>query len=153
LRLVDRGGGLMRVTGGEAAGRRLRSGRGKSLRPTMDRVREGLFAMLGPGIAGAAMLDVFAGSGGVGVEALSRGAASVVFIERDPRHAEWIRRNLDATGFSPRGRILVTGWLQGLKLLEAEGALFDCAFADPPYEAGLGGKCLARLADSKLLKP
>ncbi len=87
----------MRVVAGEFRGRRLRAPRGRRTRPTADRVREALFSMLGD-VAGARVLDLYAGSGALGIEALSRGAASAVFVERDPRAVAAIRRNLDASG-------------------------------------------------------
>src|SRR5215468_11831534 len=84
----------MRVVAGRLGGRRLRAPRGRDTRPTSDRVREALFSMLGP-LEGARVLDLFAGSGALGIEALSRGAASAVFVERDPEAVRTIERNLD----------------------------------------------------------
>ena len=87
----------MRVVAGEFGGRRLRAPRGAGTRPTADRVREALFSMLGD-VSGARVLDLYAGSGALGIEALSRGAASAVFVERDAQAAATIRRNLDELG-------------------------------------------------------
>ena len=87
----------MRVVAGEFKGRRLRMPRGAPTRPTADRVREALFSMLGD-VAGARVLDLYAGSGALGIEALSRGAASVVFVERDARAAAAIQANLERGG-------------------------------------------------------
>ena len=89
----------MRVVAGEFGGRRLQAPRGRATRPTADRVREALFSMLGD-VGGARVLDLYAGSGALGIEALSRGAASAVFVDSEPRAAEAIRRNLDTLGRS-----------------------------------------------------
>ena len=87
----------MRVVAGEFGGRRLQAPRGRATRPTADRVREALFSMLGD-VGGARVLDLYAGSGALGIEALSRGAASAVFVDSEARAAEAIRRNLDTLG-------------------------------------------------------
>ncbi len=128
----------MRVIGGSFRGRRLRAPSDKGTRPTSDRVREAVFDMLDTlvdlDLAGAAVVDLFAGSGAMGIEALSRGAGSVAFVERAPKALRAIRANLDAIGLDPavdRGtvemvRAEAVGWL-------ARGRRFDLALADPPY--------------------
>jgi 16S rRNA (guanine966-N2)-methyltransferase len=120
----------VRVVAGEFGGRRLRAPRGRATRPTADRVREALFAILGD-VAGARVLDLFAGSGALGIEALSRGAASAVFVERDPAAVAAIRHNLDAIGVHDADvrRQDVLAFLGG-----AEGS-FDLVFVDPPYDS------------------
>jgi 16S rRNA (guanine966-N2)-methyltransferase len=119
----------MRVIAGTAKGRRLRAA--GTTRPTADFVKEALFSSLGPRIAGARVADLWAGSGSLGIEALSRGAASVTFVERDPRALAAIRQNLATTGFTERARV-VEGTVERF-LASAGGEGFDVVLADPPY--------------------
>ena len=122
----------MRITGGEFGGRNLKVPKSDLIRPTQDRVREALFSMLQFELAGKDFLDLFAGSGSVGLEALSRGARSVTFVERETRHALVIRENLALVG---KTATIVTG--DAYRYLENyTGAGFDFAFADPPYALG-----------------
>jgi len=118
----------MRVIGGEAKGRRLHSPVGKATRPLTDRVRESLFSALAARVPGARVLDLFAGTGSIGLEALSRGAASAVFVESNRVALEALRRNLDAVGL---GGLVVAGTVeQHVDRLEGP---FDLVFVDPPY--------------------
>lgn len=120
----------MRVVAGTYGGRRLRAPRGTRTRPTADRVREALFSMLGD-VGGARVLDLYAGSGALGIEALSRGAASAVFVDRDPAAVAAIRRNLDELGVAEaevRRR-------DALAFLAGREASFDLVFCDPPYDS------------------
>ena len=103
------------------------------MRPTQDRVREALFNILMHEIAGARFLDLFAGSGAVGFEALSRGAASVTFVEANPRHAAFIRSNAAALRVSPE---IVQAEAEGYLATFAGPQPFDVVFADPPYAWG-----------------
>jgi 16S rRNA (guanine966-N2)-methyltransferase len=119
----------MRVVAGEFKGRRLVAPRGARTRPTADRVREALFSMLGD-VSGARVLDLYAGSGALGIEALSRGAESVVFVERDPRAAGVIERNLASLGLDEA--VLRQDAVRFLA--RAEGT-FDLVFCDPPYDS------------------
>jgi 16S rRNA (guanine966-N2)-methyltransferase len=123
----------MRVIAGEAGSIRLLTPKGTRLRPTSDAVRESLFSSLGPDVAGLRFLDAYAGTGAVGIEALSRGAAECVFIERDRHCVEAIRRNLANTRLTSRATI-VAGDAKRLidRVLAAHGP-FDLAFVDPPY--------------------
>jgi 16S rRNA (guanine966-N2)-methyltransferase len=131
----------MRIVAGEFKGRRLRVPRGAPTRPTADRVREALFSMLG-GVTGARVLDLYAGSGALGIEALSRGAASAVFVERDPRAAAAIQANLDAVG--AEGEV---GRVDALAFLKRRSGPFDLVFCDPPYDCGprIAGSLAERL--------
>ncbi|MCY3846562.1 MAG: 16S rRNA (guanine(966)-N(2))-methyltransferase RsmD [Acidobacteria bacterium] len=122
----------MRVIAGALKGRRLESPRWAGLRPTSDRLRETLFDVLGEGVVGAVVLDGFAGTGALGLEALSRGASTVVFVERDRRAAALIAANLDRCGVRGRGAI-VTGALPGAFARAAPGDRFDLILLDPPY--------------------
>jgi 16S rRNA (guanine(966)-N(2))-methyltransferase RsmD len=137
----------MRVIGGHDRGRRLLAPRGLRTRPTADRVRETLFDVLGPAVTGARVLDLFAGTGAVGIEALSRGAARVVFVERDQAALRALRANLAALGASRAAARVVAGdVLRVLSDLGAAEGLFDLVFLDPPYATGLAARALATLA-------
>ena len=120
----------MRIVAGEFKGRRLRMRRGAPTRPTADRVREALFSMLGD-VAGARVLDLYAGSGALGIEALSRGAASVVFVERDTRAAAAIQANLDTVGAEAD-----VSRQDVLAFVRRDGRSYDLVFCDPPYDSG-----------------
>jgi 16S rRNA (guanine966-N2)-methyltransferase len=129
----------MRVIGGTYRSRILKSLKGLALRPTSDRLRETLFNVLGPAVAGARFVDVFAGTGAVGIEALSRGAAEVVFIEKHPPAVALIRKNLESLGVRSGATVLATDALRGLEKLAAkyteDSPPFDFVFLDPPYAA------------------
>ena len=118
----------MRVVAGEFKGRRLHTARGTRTRPTADRVREALFSMLGD-VSGARVLDLYAGSGALGIEALSRGAESAVFVERDQAALAALRRNLDAVGARAEVRRQDV-----LRYLARPEGTFDLVFCDPPYD-------------------
>jgi 16S rRNA (guanine966-N2)-methyltransferase len=122
----------LRVSGGEARGRRLKAP--KNIRPTQGMVKQALFNIVGPRIEGARVLDLFAGSGAIGIEALSRGAASVTFVDQQPRGLAILRQNLDALGFKDRSHVVrgdVVRWLESSR--DAVHAA-DFIFLDPPYE-------------------
>lgn len=122
----------MRVIGGSARGRRLVVPTGLVTRPLTDRAREALFASLGWRVEAAAVLDLFAGSGALGIEALSRGAATATFVEKDRRALAALRRNLDATGFDAR---VVAGTV--MSFLAGASDRYDLVFVDPPYAMSL----------------
>jgi 16S rRNA (guanine(966)-N(2))-methyltransferase RsmD len=119
----------MRVIGGEFRSRRLKSLPGAATRPTPDRLRETLFDILAPRIGGASFVDAYAGTGAVGIEALSRGAARVVFLERNRKAADVIRENLFALGATGRGSVVQSGAAAALARYPAE-----IVFLDPPYD-------------------
>ena len=126
----------MRVIAGRFRSRQLKSLKGLALRPTSDRLRETLFNVLGPEIAGAHFLDIFAGTGAVGIEALSRGAAEAVFIENHRPAAALIRKNLESLGISAGAIVLTNDALRGLAALATrhrDHAPFTHVFLDPPY--------------------
>jgi 16S rRNA (guanine966-N2)-methyltransferase len=129
----------MRVIAGTYRSRVLKSLKGLALRPTSDRLRETLFNVLGPAVVGSRFVDVFAGTGAVGIEALSRGAAEVVFIENHPPAVALIRKNLESLGVRSGAAVFGADALRGLEMLAAkrkgEGAAFDFVFLDPPYAA------------------
>jgi len=127
----------MRIVAGKYRSRILKSLKGNALRPTSDRLRETLFNVLGTNVAGSRFLDVFAGTGAVGIEAISRGATQVVFIENHAAAATLIRRNLDSLEIQNGAQILLFDALRGLEKLAARhkptDAPFDFVFVDPPY--------------------
>lgn len=123
----------MRVIGGSRRGMRLKSLPGRNTRPTSDRVKEALFNIIAPDVAEARVLDLFAGTGGVGIEALSRGAASVCFVEQSPKAAAVLRANVAQTGFADDARIIVADVFRALPRLAREKTAFDLVFIDPPY--------------------
>jgi len=123
----------MRIIAGEFRGRKLKSLEGTTVRPTADRLRETLFDILGPGIREAAVLDVFAGTGAIGLEAISRGAREVVFIESSADCIRLIRQNLALCGVKQGYRFIQQDVFFALRLLAREKFLPDVAFLDPPY--------------------
>jgi 16S rRNA (guanine966-N2)-methyltransferase len=122
----------MRIIAGSAKGRRLHGPRGRGTRPMTGKAREGLFSSLGSSVVGARVLDLYAGSGSLGLEALSRGADDAVFVERDGAALAALRANLDAVGL---GGKVVSGDVSAY--LEKATEQFDLAFVDPPYELSL----------------
>lgn len=155
-RVVGDRGRSPRVIAGEAGGRRLTVPGGSRLRPTSDRVKESIFSALGSGrIEGARVLDLFAGTGALGIEALSRGAARALFVDRDGAAVGAIAANLEATGFSGRARVErrdVSALVAGP--VAPEGP-FDLAFLDPPYDLGDGAlaSVLGRLLEGSWVAP
>jgi 16S rRNA (guanine966-N2)-methyltransferase len=124
----------VRFTGGEARGRSIRGPRGPGIRPTSDRVREALFDVLATRVSGASFLDVFAGTGAVGLEALSRGASRAVFLERDRGALRLIRENLRLGPWEEAVEILPGDALHSLAALRRRGERFSVIFLDPPYD-------------------
>lgn len=155
----------MRITGGKFGGRTLKVPASDAIRPTQDRVREALFSILAPELAGSDFLDLFAGCGAVGLEALSRGARAATFVERDRRHLAVLNGNLAAVGLSgagePSGRrdggpATVVAADCYRYLATYAGAGFTIAFADPPYALGEErgyAQVLATLASRGVVRP
>ncbi len=141
----------MRVIAGALRGRRLFVPK-RGVRPTADRVRESLFASLGD-VTGASVLDLFAGSGALGIEALSRGAEFVVFVEKSTPSLAVLSRNLEALELQDRSRVLRRDVVQGLRRLAREGLDFDLVLADPPYASGEAERVLREVAGQGLLRP
>jgi 16S rRNA (guanine966-N2)-methyltransferase len=143
----------VRIIGGHDRGRRLRAPRGIRTRPTADRIRVTLFDVLGPAIAGTRVLDLYAGTGAVGIEALSRGASRVVFVERDPAAVRVLRENLSTLGASrAAARVMAGDVLRALPDVGAQEAPFDLVFIDPPYASGLAARTLAALAATRVCR-
>jgi len=148
----------MRIIAGKYRSRILKSLKGLALRPTSDRLRETLFNVLGPGVVGSRFLDVFAGTGAVGIEALSRSAADVTFIENHAPAAKLIRQNLDSLKITTGYTILAADALTALQKLAARHTPstppFDFVFVDPPYAAHIDyARALEFLATANFLAP
>ncbi|HSO29055.1 MAG TPA: 16S rRNA (guanine(966)-N(2))-methyltransferase RsmD [Candidatus Sulfomarinibacteraceae bacterium] len=142
-----------RVIAGRARGIRL-GAPGEGTRPLADRVKQALFAILEPGLPGARVLDLFAGSGAAGIEALSRGASTAVFVERDPAAVVTIRANLERTHLSGPAATVVRADAIAWLATPAPAGQFDLAFVDPPYDRpDLLAAALERLGSGNLLAP
>ncbi|MBI2160796.1 MAG: 16S rRNA (guanine(966)-N(2))-methyltransferase RsmD [Candidatus Rokubacteria bacterium] len=143
----------MRVIAGAFKGRRLVTPRGQATRPTADQVRIALLDTLGPWLPGARVLDLFAGAGGVGLEALSRGAAHATFVERDGHAVAALDANIRTLGVEEATRVLRLDVLRALARLAAEGQRFEIVFLDPPYDADLTAATLEALGGGQVTAP
>lgn len=141
----------MRIIGGNAKGRRLFVPRGGSVRPTAARVKESLFNILPHDFTGLRVLDLFAGSGNLSIESLSRGAAETVLVEASARSATAIRENLRRFGVKTRAQLWVAPVSRTLRALAKRGERFDLIFLDPPYDKGLLSPSLKLIAQGNLL--
>ncbi len=142
----------MRVIAGAAKGRRLKVPKGQDLRPTAARVKEALFNILPHDLSGLRVLDLFAGTGNVSVEALSRGAAQAVLVDASRKAEIAIRENLRTLGLSKSCEVWIAPVLKAVRALARRGEKFDLIFLDPPYEKGWVEKILRLLADEELLR-
>lgn len=140
----------MRVIAGTARRIQLKTLEGLETRPTTDRIKETLFNMLSPSLYDCTFLDLFAGSGGIGIEALSRGAKEAVFVEKNPRAMACVRDNLKRTKLESKAVTISADVLSALRRLEGQKQ-FDYIFMDPPYQKGLEEKVLEYLSGSSLL--
>ena len=144
----------MRITSGELGGRTILVPKTDAIRPTQDRVREALFSMLQCEIPGAAFLDLFAGTGAVGLEAISRGASKATFVEFSPKHLDVLRKNIETFRKSPVVEVVRADAYRYIASYSGPG--FDIAFADPPYALGEErgySSVLATLAERGVVKP
>ena len=144
----------MRITGGELGGRNIVVPKSDAIRPTQDRVREALFSMLQCEMPGAMFLDLFAGTGAVGLEALSRGATRATFVEMNAKHLEILRKNVETFGKSSVSDVVRGDAYKYISAYRGEG--FDIAFADPPYALGEERgyeSVLQTLAERGVVKP
>lgn len=143
----------MRVIAGRARGMRLRAPRGAAVRPTADRVKESLFSILADRVQGASVLDLFAGSGALGIECLSRGAERAVFVDRGRGSLEAVRDNVNRAGFADQAELVRGDALAAVRSLGEAGRTFDIVFADPPYEAGMAARVVAAVAGADIVRP
>lgn len=140
----------MRVISGKAKGHRLTAPKSPRLRPALDQVKEAVFNILFD-VSGARVLDLFAGCGSVGIEALSRGAASATFVEEWREAADAIERNLKHCKLEDGAKIMRTTVARAIRALDRAGECFDLVFVDPPYEKDLVNPTLALLAESGII--
>jgi 16S rRNA (guanine966-N2)-methyltransferase len=144
----------MRVIAGKYRSRRLQSARGREIRPTSDRLRETLFNVVAPGMADSVWLDVFAGTGAVGIEALSRGARMVYFLESAKEAVEVIHANLRSLKIEEGFQLIEREADAGLRLLDSQAVACDFCFLDPPYQQEeLYEAVLGFLSQSQMLRP
>ncbi len=140
----------MRVIAGSARRLRLKTIEGLETRPTTDRIKETLFNILNFDLPGCRFLDLFAGSGGIGIEALSRGAKEAVFVDSGKAQTECIRENLSSTGFTGSARVIKSDAVSAVKSLSKEGERFDIIYMDPPYRQDLERDTLKALNGTSL---
>ncbi len=140
----------MRVIAGTARSLPLKAVPGKGTRPTTDRIKETLFNMIAPRIPDCRFLDLFAGSGGIGIEALSRGASLAVFVEQDRAALQVIRQNLHFTHLEDRAKVLCQEAVRAVSSMKVEDT-FDVVFMDPPYDRELERRILEALRSSSII--
>ena len=140
----------MRVVAGSVRGFNLIVPSGKNTRPTTNRIKETLFNILQWDIAGCRFLDLFSGSGGIAIEALSRGAKEAVMVEKDREAVRCIKQNVQHTKMDDRSRVMPMDVMQALRRLEQAGRPFDIIFMDPPYQLNAEKEVLTAIADSKI---
>ncbi|MFY0546121.1 16S rRNA (guanine(966)-N(2))-methyltransferase RsmD [Brevibacillus sp. H7] len=143
----------MRVISGAHRGRRLTAVPGKGTRPTTDKVKESIFNMIGPYFSGGLALDLYAGTGGLGIEALSRGADRAVFVELDAKAFSVVKQNVSACRLEDRAELYRTDAARALKALSKRGLSFDLVFLDPPYAKQRIVEEIAEMQELHLLAP
>lgn len=145
----------MRIISGSARGRKIATPRGTRVRPTSDRVKEAIFNVLTSlkgSLEGAQVLDLFAGTGNLGIEALSRGADHAVFVDSHKESAAQIKKNLEDTAFSAAAEVLLLDTVKAIAFMARKNRRFDLVFLDPPYSMSLAEKALSALADEDILE-
>ncbi|SDE71298.1 16S rRNA (guanine(966)-N(2))-methyltransferase RsmD [Fontibacillus panacisegetis] len=141
----------MRVVSGSARGRNLKAVPGMGTRPTTDKVKEALFSMIGPYFDGGHVLDLFAGTGGLGIEALSRGMDQAVFVDLEYKSIEVVRANLKTTSFEDKAEVYKNDAERAIKALSKREKKFDLVFLDPPYRMKNGDKLMETMDQLDLL--
>jgi len=142
----------LRVISGRFKGKKLHSVRGLTIRPSADRLRESIFNILSHGVLNAVVLDLFAGTGAMGIEALSRGAESAVFVENNQKALSVIRRNITSCCLGKQAHIIKWDAKKNLNCLKSAGAAFDLVFMDPPYNRDMVKPALFNLEQTGSLK-
>ena len=145
----------MRIIGGEFRGRKIKQPEFETVRPTKDRIREAVFNMIAGKTNGSLVLDLFAGSGAYGLEALSRGAARAVFVEKDKRCSRIIEENLRTLGIEEEEKdiIIIKDTFDFIENIEKTRKGFDLIFSDPPYNKGMAKKILIKVNQYDILNP
>lgn len=141
----------MRVISGTARGHKLQTADGLDTRPTTDRIKESLFNIISQDLYKCKFLDLFSGSGAIGIEALSRGAEKAVFVEKDKICIDIIKKNLEFTKLKPLSVILKDNAVSAIETLAAQSYVFDIIFMDPPYKSGLSLLSLEAIVKNKIL--
>jgi 16S rRNA (guanine(966)-N(2))-methyltransferase RsmD len=141
----------VRVISGEFRGRKLEKLEGMDIRPTTDRVKESLFNILGIKLFECAFLDLFAGTGGIGIEAYSRGASQVVFIDESAKSIKVLKTNVEKLKIQDQVEVYNTDYINAINKLASDNRKFDIIFIDPPYLKGYAQNALIHIADNKML--
>lgn len=141
----------MRVICGTAGGRSLKSVPGRGTRPTTDKVKEALFNIIGPYFDGENVLDLFAGTGSLGIEALSRGAGQAIFVDQDPRAIEVVRHNIRVAGVADRSEVYRNDAKRALRAMTKREISFELIFLDPPYQLKNADTLLASMWSNGLI--
>lgn len=145
----------MRIIAGKLKGRRLITPKNRTVRPTSDRVKESAFSIIREQVVNAKFLDLCAGTGNIGIEALSRGAKHVTFLEQNLKSLQLIKQNLHVCGFDTSNtqvQLIGKDIAKGIDVLHHRSEKFELIYFDPPYDAGLYKKCLAHISDACLLQ-
>ncbi|AIS52573.1 methyltransferase [Thermoanaerobacter kivui] len=142
----------MRVIAGELKGRKVKSIKGDDIRPTSDRVKESLFNILGTKISDSVFLDLFAGTGNIGIEALSRGAQFCYFVDKSVKSVRCIKDNLSILNLLGVSKLFHKDALEAIEMLDKNNTKFDIIFLDPPYYQNLAEKTLIKISSCKILK-
>jgi 16S rRNA (guanine966-N2)-methyltransferase len=140
----------MRIISGTSKGKRLATPKGHALRPTSDRVKESIFNILGGVVEAKVVLDLFAGTGNLGIEALSRGAKRVIFVERGREATRLMKNNLSQCRMTMLSEIIPKDVIRAIGVLHQRGETFDLILMDPPYEKGLIEKTLWKLQSNRI---
>ncbi len=144
---------MMRIITGKAKGVRLATLPGDEVRPTMEFTKEGVFSVIQFDIAGKRFLDIFAGSGQMGLEAISRGAENCTFVDCSEASLKIIRKNIEKTGFTSQCKVIRSEYGEFIKSAGKRGLQFDYIFADPPYEKDITPELIKRLVRAELIVP
>ncbi len=143
---------MVRIISGTARGRKIETREGLETRPTLDRVKEAIFGSVQFQLPYATVLDLFSGSGNLGLEACSRGAKLAILNDRDAQCAAIIRKNAETLGFSDRTRVMNLDYAAAIDRLCSEGVTFDLAFLDPPYREGISENAVRMLFECGLIR-
>ncbi len=142
----------MKIISGDKKGTKLKTKKGLTTRPLQARVKKSLFSILGERLYGAVFLDLFAGNGGVGIEALSRNATFCYFVDKDEKCSEILRENLKNLNLWEKAKVFKLDFRRALSIFENDGILFDIIFIGPPYDSGLAIMAVEILSLSKIIK-
>jgi len=141
----------VRIIGGELKGRRLQAGKGRAVRPTSGKIREAIFDIIAPFLSDGVVLDLFAGTGGVGIEALSRGMERAVFVEKSPGVVPILKKNISACQLERQAEVIARSVSNGIKTLCSRNDKFKLIFLDPPYQKNLLEGTLEQIDKANLL--